>query len=31
MKTLREEAIWAVEAARHEGWIGEGDTAVLFH
>mgnify|MGYP001048220235 FL=1 len=31
MNTLREEALWAVEAARHEGWIGEGDTSVLFH
>ena len=31
MNTLREEALWAVEAARHEGWIGEEDTSVLFH
>lgn len=31
MNTLREEALWAVEAARHKGWIGEEDTSVLFH
>ncbi len=31
MKTLGEEALWSVGAARGLGLIGEGDTSVLFH